>query len=453
MSSIATAGQASCSRSRSSTCASSASNLRTLTRRGVSWRAGDQASGASWGMEAWAGADGGRGRPSRRRDDRARPSLVAAPARARRTGRAGALPHRAPAHADAEGRVRAGLAARDGHPGTGQPRGPRERAGRQGVHLQHRAGGRVHEAERHGHRRWLQGRALRRRRRPRLRLLRHDAAVPDATSWTPRAASTSSTWRTRPSRCSPTGSSPRRWTRRTSRSCSASKRGLLAAVAGNLATNVGMIDVYDISQDCRHPVLKSSTPVGFLGHESGMAPDGRTFYSASPSSATLVAVDISNPSLPRPDLVRQLRLARALDQRRRQPRLRRRHRLGADHPRHLRGPGAGPEPDRARGRPPAVGLDEHPAERHPRDDQGASLPRRDRRVRRPVEGGRRAHHRHRGRDASRRVVSNLRLEVHQPENFPALANDNGRQQPRSGLRRPLLQRARSGSTRGSWRAA
>ena len=31
-----------------------------------------------------------------------------------------------------------------------------------------------------------------------------------------------------------------------------------------------------------------------------MAPDGRTFYSASPSSETLVAVDISNPSLPVP---------------------------------------------------------------------------------------------------------------------------------------------------------
>ena len=78
------------------------------------------------------------------------------------------------------------------------------------------------------------------------------------------------------------------------------ERGLLAAVAGNLTTNVGVIDVYDISQDCRHPVLRSSSPVGFLGHESGMAPDGRTFYSASPSSATVVAVDLSNPSAPVP---------------------------------------------------------------------------------------------------------------------------------------------------------
>ena len=77
-------------------------------------------------------------------------------------------------------------------------------------------------------------------------------------------------------------------------------RGLLVAVAGNLATNVGVVDVYDISEDCRQPVLKSSLPVGFLGHESGLSPDGRTFYSASPSTGTLVAVDISDPSLPLP---------------------------------------------------------------------------------------------------------------------------------------------------------
>jgi hypothetical protein len=78
------------------------------------------------------------------------------------------------------------------------------------------------------------------------------------------------------------------------------RRGLLAAVAGNLTTNVGIIDIYDVSGDCRHPQLRSSTPMGLLGHESGMAPDGRTFYSASPSTKTLVAVDISNPSLPVP---------------------------------------------------------------------------------------------------------------------------------------------------------
>ena len=78
------------------------------------------------------------------------------------------------------------------------------------------------------------------------------------------------------------------------------ERGLLAAVAGNPALFVGVVDVYDISQDCRHPVLKAVAPVGTLGHESGMAPDGRTFYSASPGTPTLTAVDLTNPALPLP---------------------------------------------------------------------------------------------------------------------------------------------------------
>ena len=37
-----------------------------------------------------------------------------------------------------------------------------------------------------------------------------------------------------------------------------------------------------------------------------MAPDGHTFYSASPGTETLVAVDISNPSRPGPALGRAL---------------------------------------------------------------------------------------------------------------------------------------------------
>jgi hypothetical protein len=78
------------------------------------------------------------------------------------------------------------------------------------------------------------------------------------------------------------------------------ERGILAAVTGNPALYPGQIDVYDVSEDCRHPVLKASAPVGTIGHESGMAPDGRTFYSASPGSHTLTAVDLSNPMAPTP---------------------------------------------------------------------------------------------------------------------------------------------------------
>lgn len=76
--------------------------------------------------------------------------------------------------------------------------------------------------------------------------------------------------------------------------------GVLAAVMGNPAFYPGIVDVYDLSEDCRNPTLRATAPVGFLGHESGLAPDGRTFYSASPGTPTLTAVDISNPLLPIP---------------------------------------------------------------------------------------------------------------------------------------------------------
>jgi hypothetical protein len=80
------------------------------------------------------------------------------------------------------------------------------------------------------------------------------------------------------------------------------KRGLLMAVAGNLAQAVlpGIVDIYDLEGPggCSVPVLKSSTPVGIFGHESGLAPDGNTFYSASFSTKTIVALDIKNPALP-----------------------------------------------------------------------------------------------------------------------------------------------------------
>ncbi len=85
------------------------------------------------------------------------------------------------------------------------------------------------------------------------------------------------------------------------------ERGLLVAVNGNQAFGPGIVDVYDVSQDCRHPVLKASAPVGIFGHESGMAPDGRTFYAAGLDAPTLTAVDIANPALPRPLTVVNLR--------------------------------------------------------------------------------------------------------------------------------------------------
>jgi len=78
------------------------------------------------------------------------------------------------------------------------------------------------------------------------------------------------------------------------------KRGLLAAVMGTPVAAPGQVDIYDVGEDCRHPVLQSSLPVGVIGHESGFAPDGRTFYATSIGTANVTAIDVSDPKLPRP---------------------------------------------------------------------------------------------------------------------------------------------------------
>lgn len=77
------------------------------------------------------------------------------------------------------------------------------------------------------------------------------------------------------------------------------ERGLLAGVMGTAATAPGVLDVYDISQDCRRPRLMSTSISAVFGHESGFAPDGRTFWSAGAAGFTLTAVDLTNPRAPK----------------------------------------------------------------------------------------------------------------------------------------------------------
>ena len=77
------------------------------------------------------------------------------------------------------------------------------------------------------------------------------------------------------------------------------KRGLLGAVLGSPYTNIGIFELYDVRSNCRQPRLLSSTDAGLLGHESGFAPDGKTFYSSSSEGDTLVAIDVSNPTRPK----------------------------------------------------------------------------------------------------------------------------------------------------------
>ena len=68
------------------------------------------------------------------------------------------------------------------------------------------------------------------------------------------------------------------------------KRGLLVADMG-YPRGTRFIDVFDVTEDCRHPVLQSSTALGIIGHEGGFSPDGQTFYVASLYGHTLTAVD------------------------------------------------------------------------------------------------------------------------------------------------------------------
>ena len=77
------------------------------------------------------------------------------------------------------------------------------------------------------------------------------------------------------------------------------KRGLLVAVLGNPNTNIGVVDIYDVGDNCRKPVLLSSTRAASYGHESGLTRDGRTFWVAGAGGGNLTAVDISDPRKPR----------------------------------------------------------------------------------------------------------------------------------------------------------
>src|SRR5690349_18706510 len=76
------------------------------------------------------------------------------------------------------------------------------------------------------------------------------------------------------------------------------RRGLLAAVLGNPSTYPGLVSIYDVSKDCRHPVLESSKPVARLGHESGFSPDGRTFYATGTAVESISAIDVTDPKQP-----------------------------------------------------------------------------------------------------------------------------------------------------------
>jgi hypothetical protein len=97
------------------------------------------------------------------------------------------------------------------------------------------------------------------------------------------------------------------------------RRQLLGADNGQNGGGGPEVDIYDLSQDCRHPQLLASLPVGtgtdgsgivhpIVGHEGTWAPDGLTYYGgdlrfrpAAPASSTgqYYAVDASDPTRPK----------------------------------------------------------------------------------------------------------------------------------------------------------
>jgi hypothetical protein len=78
------------------------------------------------------------------------------------------------------------------------------------------------------------------------------------------------------------------------------RRGLLGAVLGNPATYPGLVSIYDVSRDCRHPSLDSTALVARFGHEGNFSPDGNTFYAAGTSVKAITAIDVSDPKNPQP---------------------------------------------------------------------------------------------------------------------------------------------------------
>ena len=76
------------------------------------------------------------------------------------------------------------------------------------------------------------------------------------------------------------------------------KRGLLAAVSGNPATYPGLVSIYDVSKDCRHPVHDYTGLIARLGHESGFSADGKTFYATATAYQAITAIDVTDPKAP-----------------------------------------------------------------------------------------------------------------------------------------------------------
>ena len=104
------------------------------------------------------------------------------------------------------------------------------------------------------------------------------------------------------------------------------QRGLLAAVSGNPATAPGLVSLYSLKNDCRHPQLQFTKLLARFGHESGFSMDGKTFYATGTAVQSITAIDVSDTKDPHVLWQGNVLSHGMSSERRRQPRLRRRSR-------------------------------------------------------------------------------------------------------------------------------
>jgi hypothetical protein len=82
------------------------------------------------------------------------------------------------------------------------------------------------------------------------------------------------------------------------------KRKLLAAVENTSFTipvpSAAGFAIYDLSADCRHPLLKASISIpDSMGHAGNFTPDGLTYYSTHTTELGLTVIDIADPAQPK----------------------------------------------------------------------------------------------------------------------------------------------------------
>jgi len=76
------------------------------------------------------------------------------------------------------------------------------------------------------------------------------------------------------------------------------KRGLLAAVNGNPATEPGWVAFYDLHKDCRHPELTFSGPLARPATRAASPPTARRSTPRGTAYKSITAIDVTDPKMP-----------------------------------------------------------------------------------------------------------------------------------------------------------